>query len=84
MLGLLLLKEKKQGQGLGKKAFQELLTYMSNWSEIHIIRISVVKNNDEVLTFWKKLGFNETGIRRPYENGTVVSEAIVMEKYLNH
>ena len=83
MLGLLLLKEKKQGQGLGKKAFQELLTYMSNWSEINIIRISVVKSNDEVLTFWKKLGFTETGILRPYENGTVVSEALVLEKYLN-
>ena len=84
MLGLLLLKEKKQGQGLGKRTFEELLTYVSSWSEIHKIRISVVKSNDEVLIFWKKLGFIETGVNHPYENGSVISESIVLEKILNH
>lgn len=83
MLGLLLLTEKRQGQGLGKKSFDELLLFLTEWPEIKKIRISVVASNSEVLTFWTKLGFSETGARRPYQNGSVISESIVLEKVLH-
>ena len=76
MLGLLLLKEKIQGQGIGKISFNQLLSYVGNWTEIKKIRISVVKSNGDVLNFWQKLGFVENGIRKPYENGNIKSEAI--------
>ena len=76
MLGLLLLKEKIQGQGIGKISFNQLLSYVGNWTEIKKIRISVVKSNGDVLNFWQKLGIVENGIRKPYENGNIKSEAI--------
>ena len=83
MLGLLLLKEKYQGKGLGKKSFEELLIFINSWAEINKIRISVIESNRQVLEFWHSLGFIETGVRRPYENGKVISEAIVLEKLLS-
>ena len=83
MLGLLLLKEKYQGKGLGKKSFEELLIFINSWAEINKMRISVIENNRQVLEFWHSLGFIETGVRRPYENGKVISEAIVLEKLLS-
>lgn len=82
MLGLLLIMEDKQGQGNGTKAFNELLEFLKDWNEIKIIRISVIKSNDEVITFWKKLEFIETGIRKPYNNGRVISEMIILERNL--
>ena len=83
MIGLLLLAENHQGKGLGKIAYRTLESIFSNWNEISRIRISVVGTNDEVLGFWKKLGFKETGVRRPYENGSIRSEAIILEKPVN-
>ena len=80
MIGLLLLSEKYQGKGLGKTAYQTLESMIKDWDEITIIRISVVVSNGEVLPFWEKLGFRESGVRRPYENGSITSEAIILEK----
>jgi hypothetical protein len=80
MIGLLLLAESEQAKGLGKLAYRSLESIISSWSEVSRIRISVVRTNDEVLGFWKKMGFLETGGRRPYENGSIKSEAIILEK----
>ena len=82
MLGLLLLKEEYQGRGFGKKSFDELRILIQSWNEITKMRISVIESNSEVLKFWHSLGFIETGVRRPYENGKVISKAIVLEKKL--
>jgi diamine N-acetyltransferase len=82
MIGLLLLSEKYQGKGFGKTAYQALESMILDWDEITIIRISVVVNNGEVLPFWKKLGFQDSGVRRPYENGSITSEAIILEKQI--
>ena len=82
MLGLLLLVENRQGQGLGKKSFNELLIFLKQWPEIKKIRISVVLTNSEVLEFWKKLGFTEIGVHRPYQNGRIISETTVLEMLL--
>jgi len=82
MLGLLLLKEKSQGKGYGREAYRLFESHLREWPEIEIVRISVVESNGEVLEFWKRLGFRDTGVRRAYECGTVASQAIVMEKAL--
>jgi hypothetical protein len=36
-----------------------------NPRSLSIIRINAVDTSADVLTFWKKLGFTENGIRRP-------------------
>jgi RimJ/RimL family protein N-acetyltransferase len=82
MLGLLILREDAQGQGAGRMAFQAVEAYVRTWPEITSLRIGVVEANAGVLTFWRKMGFMDTGLRRPYENGAIVSVNIVLEKAL--
>ena len=82
MLGLLLLQESHQGKGFGRESFFMMENLLQEWPEIKKIRICVVESNGEVLGFWKKLGFADTGFRRPYESGSFTSQAIVLQKLL--
>ncbi len=82
MLGLLALSENAQAKGYGSKAYEQLEAVVREWPEIETIRIGVVKTNDQVFSFWKRLGFVDTGIRKPYESGKVISENCVFEKTL--
>lgn len=75
-IGLLLVSEKFQGQGFGRKAFSQITLP----STISKIRLSVVESNSTVLNFWKKVGFVETGVKKPFENKKVRSQSILMEK----
>jgi RimJ/RimL family protein N-acetyltransferase len=80
MLGLLLLKEEEQGKGQGREAFKQVETLCLSWPETTKIRIGVVTTIAGVLDFWKKMGFEETGARRPFRHGSVQCETIVLEK----
>lgn len=80
MIGLLLLSESHQAKGLGSKAYAEVEKLCLSWPEIEIARIGVVQTNAAVLPFWLKVGFTDTGARRPFEQGRVQSETIVLEK----
>lgn len=82
LIGLLLFREDEQARGAGREAFAQLEAIVRGWSEITAFRIGVVRSNSGVLGFWRKLGFAETGELRPYENGAVRSETIVLEKSL--
>lgn len=82
MLGLLLLRESYQGKGFGRQAYLQLEDILHDWPEINTVRICVVESNIRVLGFWKKLGFFDTGIRRPYNKGIISSQVIILEKML--
>lgn len=82
MIGCPLLSEKHQHQGLGKSSLALTEKLCLSWPEIHKARIGVVTDNAIVLPFWKKMGFMDTGIRRPYEHGSVRCEVVVLEKVL--
>lgn len=78
-----MLADGQQRKGRGKSAYESLEGMISAWHEVVRVRISVVETNSEVLGFWNKMGFKETGVRRPYENGSIKSEAIILEKPLD-
>jgi hypothetical protein len=40
----------------------------------------VVRTNDNVLGFWRRMGFTETGEVRPWRYDKLQSEAILMDK----
>jgi GNAT superfamily N-acetyltransferase len=82
LLGLLLLSEKHHGRGRGAQAYYELEKVAQRWPEISVIRGAVIATNDLVIPFWRKLGFLDTGVRKPYRSGEVISEATVLEKRL--
>lgn len=79
-LGLLMLSEHVQRQGIGAIAYQLAEKEMLAWKTCNKIRLAVVKANDIVLPFWKKQGFRETGEIKPYKYNHVISESILMEK----
>ncbi len=81
MLGLLLIEERHQRRGFGAAAYALLEETMRGWS-LKRVRIGVVETNGEVLAFWGRLGFTETGERKPWRRGTVESEIVVLEKPL--
>jgi GNAT superfamily N-acetyltransferase len=81
-LGLLLVSESSQGQGVGRRAYELLETFVRCWGTCQRIRLGVVRTNDGVLPFWTGRGFRPTGEVRPYRCGSVVSETILLEKPL--
>ncbi|RZA05306.1 MAG: GNAT family N-acetyltransferase [Proteobacteria bacterium] len=82
MLGLLLLREDAQGKGAGRTSFRAVEAIVQGWPEINAIRIGVVEANANVLGFWQKMGFRDTGLRRPFKNGPIRSLTMVLEKSL--
>ncbi len=83
VLGLLLVAEPYQRKGIGTAAYRLLENDIYAWAGIARVRIGVVRTNDQVLPFWKKLGFVETGEVKPYRYDKLVSETLILEKELS-
>jgi ribosomal protein S18 acetylase RimI-like enzyme len=82
-LGLLLIERGRQGQGIGRAAMQALEGEVAaRWPRARRLRLSVVRSNDNVLGFWRRMGFTETGEVRPWRYDKLESEAILMDKPL--
>ena len=78
-IGLLLIAEHHQRRGHGRTAYREIEREARAWG-VKRMRIGVVRTNEDVLPFWKKLGFTPTGEVKPYRYGPVVSEVLILEK----
>ena len=52
----------------------------ARWPWARRLRLSVVRTNDQVLGFWRRMGFAETGEVRPYRYDKLESEAVLMDK----
>lgn len=81
-IGLLLIREDRQGSGIGRVAFEGIEQVIRSWGDCMTIRIAVVQTNDRVIPFWTKMGFLPTGETEPYSYGAVNSEAIILTKCL--
>jgi len=82
-IGLFILVESCQGAGVGRRAYGELEALIAGWPEIDQIQLSVVEINAPALRFWGAMGFEPTGERTPYEDGTVRSEHVFFTKRLD-
>jgi GNAT superfamily N-acetyltransferase len=82
LLGLLLLSEKHQRKGIGRRAYVLLEEFIGGWGTCNRVRIGVVRANEEVMPFWSHLSFERTGEVKPYRCGSVQSETVVFEKRL--
>ena len=82
MLGLLLVSERHQHQGIGRLAYAFLEQFVQGWGVCDRIRIGVVRTNKQVIPFWTQLGFATTGELHPYRYASVTSEIVVFEKPL--
>jgi ribosomal protein S18 acetylase RimI-like enzyme len=83
-IGLLQIDHARQGQGIGTAAYQALeRDLLPRWPWARRLRLSVVRTNEQVLGFWRRLGFTETGEVRPWRYDKVESESILMDKRLS-
>jgi ribosomal protein S18 acetylase RimI-like enzyme len=82
-IGLLLIDRARQGQGIGAAASRALeLEVLRRWPWARRLRLSVVRTNDQVLGFWRRMGFSETGEVHPWRYDRLESESILMDKPL--
>jgi uncharacterized protein len=80
-IGLLQIDRARQGQGIGAAVCQALdREVAARWPWARRLRLSVVRTNDNVLGFWRRMGFAETGEVRPWRYDKLESEAILMDK----
>lgn len=81
-LSLLLISDDVQGAGLGSEAFKEAETMVKEWKDFTRLRCEMVRTLDQVMPFWRKMGFRKTNESIPYEVGSVKSRCVVLEKNL--
>jgi GNAT superfamily N-acetyltransferase len=77
-IGLLLLSELHQGQGLGRAVFDLLEQRMKEWG-MTSCRIGVVANNISALAFWRSVGFVQIGELAPMDG--FLDKTIFMESH---
>lgn len=79
-VGLLLLDETHQHHGIGGLVWQQLQTMLALMPHVRTVRAAVVQTNIQVLPFWTRCGFADTGQRKPYTSDELVSTAIILER----
>jgi RimJ/RimL family protein N-acetyltransferase len=81
VIGLLLITERWQRQGLGR-AFATLVEQnIAAWPQIERFRLGVIASNPGALAFWHRMGYVETGEVKPTAP-PFRAEIIVLEKPL--
>ena len=81
IIGLLLLTPASRGRGLGQNAVEAIEAMAQTWPGVDTLRIAVIDNNDAAFVFWRRMGFTETGERRPIE-APYRGAKVVLEKTL--
>ena len=81
-IGLLLISEKYQSRGLGSLSYYRIEECIQNWEGCEKIGIGIILTNNKVIPFWEKMGYYDTGRKRPYEYCNVKSEVLIFEKSL--
>ena len=76
-IGLLLLSEKHQGQGLGRAVYAMLEKSMREWG-MKSCRIGVVVSNRQAIAFWHTMGFSDIGEMGAMDG--MLDKTVVMEK----
>ena len=76
-IGLLMVHQKYQYQGVGSRVVKEALSYLHNFYKT--VRLGYIATNKQSEHFWLKNGFHPTGEEYP-KPGYVIK---VMEKHLS-
>ena len=79
IIGLLLLTPAARGGGRGRFALDAIETLARSWTGVTTLRIAVIDNNSAAFAFWRRMGFSETGERRPVET-PYLGAKVVLEK----
>ncbi|MEO8384020.1 MAG: GNAT family N-acetyltransferase [Betaproteobacteria bacterium] len=81
MIGLLLFAPEWRRDGCGRAAVAHIETLSRSWPGIDRLRVGVVGNNTDALTFWRKVGFIDTGEIKP-KYAPYIEDIVILEKPL--
>lgn len=81
-LGLLLIDETQQRQGIGSAVYRRLEQSIASWRGVTRIRLAVVGTNSSVVPFWESCGFQRTGEKSIFSTDGVDLECIMLDKVL--
>lgn len=76
-LGLMLLEPASRNKGLGHLAYKSLEEWALDQNMVRV-RLGVISTNEKGLSFWKSVGYIETGEIKPF----LKHQVIIMEKYI--
>lgn len=81
-IGLLLVSEEHQGQGLGRSLHEALVRELSSRGITRILLGIVDFNKTTAEPFWLALGYSPTGNTSPYSHGSITSVSRQWSQYL--
>lgn len=81
-IGNLVIAEDVQGAGLGSEAMKDIEKQIRTWEGCERIRIGILRTNDFVQNFWRKMGFRKISDSAHYESGSLKTKIFFMEKSL--
>jgi ribosomal protein S18 acetylase RimI-like enzyme len=81
IIGLLLIHPNTRGMGLGKE-LHNLIKRITINEGAEKLRIGVMEQNTDALTFWNKIGYKQTIVTEPRKFGIKDSKMVVMNYYL--
>ncbi len=81
MIGLLVLAPEWRGGGRGRAAVAQIETLARSWPGIETLRVGVIGNNTDALTFWRRVGFIDTGEIKP-KYAPYIEDIVIFEKPL--
>lgn len=76
-IGLFMMRKERQGKGVGSEIVRESLQAVKGWG-CRFVRLAFAKGNPQSEAFWKKNGFERTGVES--DHGDYI--AVVMEREL--
>lgn len=81
-LGLLLLKERWQGRGIGSRVLTEVMALAAGWG-CSRLRLGVIESNRPALSFWRRHGFEPVARKQiaGFTGDTLVMERAVCHPY---
>lgn len=80
-IGLLLIRPSGRGQHAGAAAVALLEAFVRTLPGMTVMRLAVVASNVDAFSFWRKMGFVETGEVKP-KSPPYLADVVVMEKLL--
>lgn len=81
MIGLLVFAPAWRGGGRGRAAVAQIETLARTWPGIDRLRVGVIRNNTDALTFWRRVGFIDTGELKP-KYAPYIEDILILEKPL--
>ena len=79
-IGLLIVDESRQRQGIGQKLFAQAESIVSRWSGVNKLRLAVAEPNAGAVGFWQRMGFVLTGERSQATEHDRVLDCMMLEK----